>query len=423
MSTFDDPTMPTASSTTSTFAWRVVGVEVDLHAGPHQVVVIGPPGEPDHLQVGPLRDDEPHVYPPQGRVFQGGPDRVVRNEVGGLHPDPLPRGGEGGEQPLVDGAQGAVRSRGDHLHRGRPSGVSRGGGKGWEEVSRRSGLLRGEGPVVQEEGLQVPHGGPPDHDRAVPPPVRVGPGAHVPLPDVHPAGEGAPSVDDQQLPVVSEVGGPFPVQREGGEELRHLPPGLPQRSDEAPKGPPGSHGVEEKTDMNPCSRAGREGVEEPLSDRVHIEDEELRVNMVARLLDLLEEGSVGLFPAGDEDDPVSVHRRRRPRREKDPPAGRRDLAGEALRADTVLHGALPGAYRVDLCPDMSADPAPPDQIVERNPHDREERDGKDPGDRRGGLTPLHDDPGDQEEGEEVPQGREDERGDPPTVVHGSLPKR
>ena len=95
--------------------------------------------------------------------------------------------------------------------------------------------------------------------------------------------------------------------------------------------------------------------------------------------------------------------------------------GKILRPDPLLHGAPRRSYRPDLRADMAPDPTSSQEVIQGNSDNGQESDGEDPGDRRRGLAPFEDDPGNENEGENVPGRGKNERGDAPAVVQGFPP--
>src|SRR4030067_247862 len=131
-------------------------------------------------------------------------------------------------------------------------------------------------------------------------------------------------------------------------------PSIPPALSRPPPGPPRPQGPRAPA---PRPRPGCERVDDPLPDDVHIQDEELGVDVVASPFDQLEDRiERGLSPL-DDGSPVPRHRRERPPRA-----------------------------------------------------------------RGGGGPPLEEDRGDKDGGEDVPRRGEDQRGNPPAVMHrGRLP--
>ena len=232
-----------------------------------------------------------------------------------------------------------------------------------------------------------------------------------------PPGERFPSVGDQELAMVPQVGRPPAVEGERRHEGRHLPARLPKRPHGSSQRPPRSHGVEKQSDADPFPRPRGKRLDEPAPDGVDVEDEELRVQMVTGGSDQGEDGLVCLVPAAKEGDAVPFRRWRRSRREEDPAAPLPDVGGELLGPKSVGEGRGDRPDGGDLGADVPADPLDADQEIEGDSDQRQECDAEHPRQGRRGVAPLEDDPGDQEEGEDVPGDVQSEKDVLPDVVH------
>ena len=69
---------------------------------------------------------------------------------------------------------------------------------------------------------------------------------------------------------------------------------------------------------------------------------------------------------------------------------------------------------------MPPDAPFPHEVIQGDSDHRQQGDGEHPGDRRRGLTPLENDARNEEEGEEVPDRGQNQRGDSPAVVQEFL---
>ena len=113
-------------------------------------------------------------------------------------------------------------------------------------MSPRANLLRGERPVVEEDHLEVTDRRSSDHHAEIPPLVLFPLRPHVLLPDVHPSAEAGRPVGDEKFPVIAEVSGPLPAEREGGEELHHFPACTLQRPNDPAQRAPRSYRVQQE---------------------------------------------------------------------------------------------------------------------------------------------------------------------------------
>jgi hypothetical protein len=203
-------------------------------------------------------------------------------------------------------------------------------------------------------------------------------------------------------------------------EDRDFPAGGPQRADDPAERPPRSHRVEQQPNPHSLPGPGGERLDEPFPDDVDVQNEELGVDMVRRLADQREQRVVRLVAARQEGDAVPGDRGRRFRRLEDGPALSRQSGGEVRCGETVIQRRRDRGRCGDLGPDVPPDPSDADEVVERDPDQREQGDGEHPGESCRRLAPLQDDARDQEEREDVACDVEPKEHVLPQVVHCHL---
>ena len=66
--------------------------------------------------IGFRRDEEPHIHAAGGAELQRGKEEMIRHEISGSQPEPLPGRANKRDDALWDGLARQVRAAGDHLN-------------------------------------------------------------------------------------------------------------------------------------------------------------------------------------------------------------------------------------------------------------------------------------------------------------------
>jgi hypothetical protein len=125
------------------------------------------------------------------------------------------------------------------------------------------------------------------------------------FPDVKAAGEADASVDDEDLPVISQIEISHVPRDHAAAELGDTHASLREHRGGARLAVGRSHAIDQHAHLNaPAGRPG-EGFDETFPHSIHVEDVGDETNRSARLFDRLQHGGVGLVSVPERTDPVS----------------------------------------------------------------------------------------------------------------------
>ena len=349
---------------------------IDAHAAGQQLAEPVARGPGHERQVVALGQHDRHVQAAQGRGLQGADQRRAGQEVRRHDQHPLAGAGHRGGQQRGQTLGVARRPVLDRAAGGTPVG-------GDTAPAHPALAPGGERPVGEEHGLDLAH------DRAGQPELQVGGAAglgdHVPVADVHAAGERHAGVGDQNLAVVAQV----ELQRRRDQARRQETRGLhafaAQQGHRATAGPGVvfADAVDEHPHIHAAGRGPSQRRDETPAHGIGLEDVGGHVDEARRPFDGLEHGRIGGLAVVQHGDVVAGHDR--PGRE--PVAGRgqavatrvqkgavvaqRRVGARLVRAETVPRGAIqpprPDAHAVDA-----------EHVVEQRPDRRKQQRDADP---------------------------------------------
>lgn len=188
----------------------------------------------------------------------------------------------------------------------------------------------GEEPVLIEDFRQVVHRRSPDLKIGVDPSGWIGRGTHVFSGEVHPAQHGGAAIDDGDLSMVSQIGGPFSMEREHRHKDADLASGVEERLEESAADAIASQGVQQQPDPDAGAGFIAEVFNDLPADRIAAEDEGHHMDGLFGILDHLQESGVGVQSVGKQSDFVALLRGRKAGPNEDPLGFAADLTGVVL---------------------------------------------------------------------------------------------